>query len=126
MKSYEIDGTRFGQARQILKDEDGKPLTQSATADKLGVHAVTLNRIENGKARVSLDLLERMSELTGKSREWLLGEDEPVDPFEENRAKLTEAVNQLAAGFGLLNDLMEQVGLAITPPVEPKKRKAVA
>lgn len=109
MKSYAIDGARLGQARQALTDENGKRLTQAEAARILGVHTVTLNRIENGKARASLELLERICELTGKSRIWLLGEEEPVDPFEVNRARLAVAVQNIADGFDLLNELMNDV-----------------
>ncbi|HXH35233.1 MAG TPA: helix-turn-helix transcriptional regulator [Plantibacter sp.] len=114
MKSYQVDGMRIGQARQAVLTEDGKPLKQVEAAERLGVHPVTLNRIENGKAKVSLELLERLALLTGRSREWLLGEPEPEDEFAARSSQLAEAMAHLAASFELMNALMAKVHHEVT------------
>jgi transcriptional regulator with XRE-family HTH domain len=99
MRSYIVDGARVGQARQALRNDQGKPMKQVEAAEALGIHAVTLNRIENGKAPVSLELLERLVELTGRSREWLLGQDDQVDPILANRDRIARALAKIAEGF---------------------------
>lgn len=98
--SYTIDGARAGQARTALS------MTQADMADALGVNRVTMNKVENGRANVSLEFLERLSELTGRSREWLLGEPEQVDAIELGREQLAAAFAKISAGFETLNDLV--------------------
>ena len=107
MEGLSIDHVRAGQARAALRDDRGRPLSQAAAARKLDVHPVTLNKIENGKANVSLELLERMSRLYGRSREWLCGENEPADPVEAAREDIAEALGDIGTGLGKLADLVE-------------------
>jgi transcriptional regulator with XRE-family HTH domain len=84
---HRVDGLRIARARQSLTDgRTEKPLSQAAFAKRLGIHPVTMSNIENGKANVSLDLLERIADETGTTRDDLLAsgddgdeeEDEPV------------------------------------------------
>ncbi len=115
MKSYTVNGARVGQARQALRNDEGRPMKQVEAADALGIHVVTLNRIENGKAPVSLDLLERLAAFTGRSKEWLLGEAELLDPVLANRERISKALGKIAEGFeelGLVDVLNNQARLA--------------
>jgi transcriptional regulator with XRE-family HTH domain len=98
MKGFAIDPLRAAQAR-ISFQEDGKPLTQVEAARRLGVHQITLNRVENGKSPGSADLLDRMVELYGVTREWLLGEPEQVDEYELARERMATAMSKIGDGF---------------------------
>ena len=117
MDGYSIDHLRAGQARAALRDQ-GKPLAQAAAARKLGVHPVTLNKIENGKANVSLELLERMARLYGVSREWLCGQDAPTDPVEAAREEIAEALGDIGTGLNKIADLVETLNLEATSRVK--------
>lgn len=98
MRGIAIDPLRAAQAR-LAVEEDGKPLTQVAAARKLGVHQITLNRVENGKSPGSVDLLDRMVELYGVSREWLLGEPDEIDAVELARERMANAMSKIGDGF---------------------------
>lgn len=106
MKSYEIDGSRLGQARQALVNEDGRPMKQVEFARLLDIHPVTLNRIENGKSKVSLDLLDKIADLTGKTREHLLGEPENVDEVELARERVSNALAQMSLALADIVDVL--------------------
>lgn len=68
-RGQKINGALVGQLRtQTLK------ITQAEMASRLGIHWVTQSNIENGKALVSLELVERIADVTGASRSDLLGE----------------------------------------------------
>lgn len=101
-QSYFVEPARAAQARMAA----GFPV-QADAADALRVNRVTLNKIENGRANVSLELLERMTSLYGKSREWLLGEPEQVDAIELGRERLATALAKINAGFEDLTDLVD-------------------
>lgn len=87
-----LDGQRLGQAR-IAAD-----LKQGELADRVGIHRVTLTKIENG-APCSLELLERLAAELDVKREWLLGEPEAVDEFELARERMASAMAKIADGF---------------------------
>lgn len=97
---YELDGVRVAQARLAL-DERGKPMTQTRFAELVGIHNGTMNRIENGKARVSLETLEKIVTLTGRSREWLVG-DTSTDREAEQRQAIVQALAPLAEALLLV------------------------
>lgn len=99
MAGLSVSQVRVAQARLACKGEDGEPLKQVEAARLLDVHPVTLNRIENGKAKVSRDLLDRMVDLYGRSREFLLGEPETIDEFELARERMAIALSQMAGVF---------------------------
>lgn len=84
-----------------------RALSQTQAAHRLDVHPVTLNRIENGKANVSLELLERMCALYGCTRPFLLGEPEQVDPFDAAKAQVAAALGEISDGFEKLADVVE-------------------
>lgn len=102
-----VDPVRAGQAREAFRDKAGARLSQVAAARRLGVHPVTLNKIENGKANCSLELLERMSKLYGRTREWLCGENDPVDEVEAAREKFALALSSIGEGFEQLTELVD-------------------
>lgn len=104
MQGYRVDGVRAAQARMALTGGDGRSLGQAAAArELLGINPVTLNRVENGKANVSLDLLERMAALYGVSKAWLLGEPDEIDAIEA-------AQDALAASTKALNENLQRAG----------------
>lgn len=90
--SYPIDGARVGQARLALG------LTQTELADRIGVHRVTMTKIEGG-APVSLETLEALSVELVRSREWLCGEPDQVDEFDLARERIANAMSKIADGF---------------------------
>lgn len=116
--SYTPDRVRVAQARM------DKGLKQAEAADALHVNRVTLNKIENGRANVSLGLLERMTGLYGCSREFLLGEPEQVDAIESGREALANALAQISAGFETLNDLVETLNGRAREAATPERVKA--
>lgn len=67
-KGMRPNGLRIAQARLALPD---KP-SQAEFAKRIGIHWVTQSNIENGKANISLELLERIAEVTGEKREHFL------------------------------------------------------
>lgn len=76
---YEVDGLRVAQARHAILSSRGKPLTQAELAASVGVHHLTVNRIENGHARVSLETLERLTTVLNVTRDHLLGTESSVE-----------------------------------------------
>lgn len=90
---------RVAQARIALVGEGGRQVTQDELADLVAIHRVTMNRIEAGTARVSLDVLERLSVVLGRSREWLLGEPDPIDELALARDRVASALAKIGEGF---------------------------
>lgn len=94
---HRVDGLKVAQARLRLK---GSP-NQREFAERLGIHWVTMSRIENGKANVSLDLLERIAAETGHKRDHFLAVE---DDEEESRvpalSMLEELYGQLSIALG--------------------------
>lgn len=81
-RGYEVNGLRVARARLALAD---KP-SQAVFAERVGIHWVTQSKIETGKAKVSLDLLERIAAETGESREHFLAS---ADEDDEEAASMT-------------------------------------
>lgn len=123
-RSFQLDGVRVARARAILKDEDGRHLTQAAFAGLVGLHLVTMNRIENNKARVSLHVLERIADLTGRSREYLLGEPEHVDEVDAAREMFAQALEQMQGGFEDFNAAVDLLTNRVKDATEPELAKA--
>lgn len=110
MKGFAIDPVRAAKARMAAQIEE-KPLTQVEAARLLDVHPITLNRVENGKSPGSAELLERMVELYGVSREYLLGEPERADEFDLARERMATGVAKIVSGFeemGMAFDLLNE------------------
>lgn len=121
MKSYKVNHARAGQARVATLDAEGdKPLKQVRAAELLGIHAVTLNRIEAGSARVSLELLERMCVLYGCTRAYLLGEPELVDELEAARERIAGALTKVGSGLEELAGLVETLNDRAADSARPK------
>lgn len=99
-KGMKVNGHRVGQARVNMA---GSP-SQAAFADQIGIHWVTQSRIETGKALVSLELLEKIAEATGTTREHLLGEDD-----DEEAAQMPTLDGELLEGLRALKRLLDQV-----------------
>lgn len=109
--SYELNGENVAKARLEIVDERGRPLSQQALADQVGLNRVSIANIERNAQRVSLDVLERLSAALGRSREHLLGEPEQVDEFELARERLASAAAKIADGLeeaGLVLDLVRR------------------
>lgn len=95
-KGHAVDGLKVAQARLALP---GQP-SQAEFARRLGIHWVTQSNIENGKAKVSLELLERISEETGQRRDSFLlpEEEEASQPLRRDRdADLFDALADVVA-----------------------------
>lgn len=100
-KGLKVNGMRIAQARMSLPG----PPSQAAFAAELGIHWVTQNRIENGKANVSLELLERIAEATSTTREHLLGDDE-----DEEAVQVAPTLDgELLEGLRALKRLIDMV-----------------
>lgn len=66
-RGQQVNGALIGKLRtQKLS------LTQAQMAERLGIHWVTQSNIENGKALVSLELLERLAKELSVPRNELL------------------------------------------------------
>jgi transcriptional regulator with XRE-family HTH domain len=89
--AYEIDGLRLAQARHALP---GK-VSQAEMARRCGLHAVTMNRLENGKqVNVSRETLEVLSLKLGRSSDWLCGKDPTSDETQASARR--EAIEVVA------------------------------
>lgn len=93
---HRVDGLKVAKARQAL-GKNGNRVSQVEFARRIGVHPVTMNRIENGKANVSLELLEKIAAETKKRREHFLAEDDeeesqPMGDHHEMLAALAVAL----------------------------------
>lgn len=98
-----IDGVAVAKARLAITDRrTGKPLSQADFARRIGIHPVTMSNIENGKANVSLELLEKIAKETRKRREdFQLADD----------ADSEEAAEPM--GRSLLETLYAEIGEAL-------------
>lgn len=78
---HRVDGLKIAKAREALGRGKKVRMTQAKFAERVGIHLVTMNRIENGKANVSLDLLEKIAAETGHPREHFLadGDDDEAE-----------------------------------------------
>lgn len=74
-KGIKPNGLRIAKARLALPG----PPSQAEFATRVGIHWVTQSNIENGKANVSLELLERIAGETSTTREHLLGTDDDAE-----------------------------------------------
>lgn len=117
-----LDGGRVAKARQALKDGDGRYMRQSEFAELIGVHPVTMNRIENNKAKVSLETLELLCEQLSRSREHLMGLPEEIDELNSARDRVAKALSKLADGYAdfgeaveALNDRVKEIADARVP-----------
>ena len=99
-KGIKANGLRIAQARLSLPDRP----SQAEFARRVGIHWVTQSNIENNKANVSLELLERIAEHTGTTREHLLGSDE-----DEEAAKVPKLELDLLEGVRALKRLLALV-----------------
>lgn len=99
-RGHQIDGLRAAQERERLG------FTQAECAARLGVHRVTLTKIENDDTNVSLDLIERMTALFSCTREHLQGLDVPVDEVEAAKEQIAEALAKVSDGLEDLVDVM--------------------
>lgn len=88
-RGHTVNGLRVAQARLALP---GSP-SQAEFARRVGIHWVTQSNIENGKAKVSLELLERIAAETSETRDHFLG----VDDEDEEAAQMPTHHEMLAA-----------------------------
>lgn len=90
---HRVDGLKIARARLAMTDRrTGQSIKQAEFARRLGIHPVTMSNIENGKANVSLDLLERIATETGEKRDHFL---DTGDTDEEE----SEAMRALVRSF---------------------------
>lgn len=87
-KGMKVNGLRVAQARLALEDRP----SQADFAKRVGIHWVTQSNIENNKANVSLELLERIAAEARVTREHLLAtdldEEERLSELRRIRAEL--------------------------------------
>lgn len=72
-KGIKPDGAKIGLLRTAMEPK----VSQREFADRLGIHWVTQSNIENGKTNVSLELLERIAEQLGTTRDDIAESDAP-------------------------------------------------
>lgn len=98
-RGQQVDGLRIAR----LRVEKLNSITQADFANRVGVHWVTMSNIENGKARVSLETLERIAGELGVRREELLADDEDEEAAAmPSTRSLAEDLHRLAALASLL------------------------
>jgi len=102
-EGYEIDGARVGQAREAAG------ISQQTLADRCDLHRVTVTRIENGHARVSLEVAERLARELGCTREWIFGEPSSVDDFEQARERVATALSKIGEGFEDFTEAVDEL-----------------
>lgn len=116
-RGMKVNGVRIARARLRMP---GSP-NQAEFAKSLGIHWVTQSNIENGKAKVSLELLERIAAATGTSREYLIGSDEddaeaaPMAPLAAEKFFNTEALDAF---------LLERAQKALSRASHPQGERA--
>jgi len=66
----------IGDRIKLLRIENDARQTQAQFAQKLGTNAATLSKIERGDREPKALFLLRLSELTGKSLDWILKGEE--------------------------------------------------
>lgn len=100
----QVNGLRIAQARHALPRDTTRPVSQAKFAEMIGLHTVSVNRLERGKARASLDTLGRISSVTGLPiQHFLITSDTAAHPA---RDKVRDAVDNL------VDALMEAAGEA--------------
>jgi transcriptional regulator with XRE-family HTH domain len=67
------DSIKIGQRVYFARQNNG--LKQLALCDKAGISQSTLSEIENGKAKISVEILYKIAEALNVSVTFLLGED---------------------------------------------------
>lgn len=113
-EGIQLDGVRVAKARQSLPGFNGRAyLRQSEFADVIGVHPVTLNRIENNKTKVSLETLEKLADALGRSREHLMGVPEEVDELVAAREQVAHALSKIADGYEDFGNAVETLNQRI-------------
>jgi len=65
----------IGKRVKLLRIEDDPYQTQAQFASKLGTSGPTVSKIERGKSEPSATFLLRLSEMSGKSVDWILKGD---------------------------------------------------
>lgn len=90
-KGLAVNGLRIAKARMALPGR----VTQAEFARRLGIHWVTQSNIENGKAKVSLELLERIASETGMPRDHFTRNGDEDDEEADPMADLTDAIRRL-------------------------------
>src|SRR5947207_11962 len=63
-------------------------LSQGQVAQRMGVHRPTISQIEAGDRNVRIDELDRLAELYGVSREWLVDGDQVLPGERDPRIQL--------------------------------------
>jgi transcriptional regulator with XRE-family HTH domain len=114
--SYQPDGLAIAKRRTALG------LSQEALAARCGVHRVTIANIENGRYRVSTELLDCLAGELGVTREHALGLPEQIDTVEAERRRIARAMASISDGFeeltAVLNDRVREERDRITPTVK--------
>jgi transcriptional regulator with XRE-family HTH domain len=63
-------------------------LSQGQVAQRMGVHRPTISQIEAGERNVRIDELDRLAELYGVSRDWLVDGDKVLPGDRDPRIQL--------------------------------------
>lgn len=98
--SYQPDQMRLSKARMDLG------MTQRDLAAAVGVHPVTVAKVETGKYRVSLETLEKFAEKLGCSRDWLCGEDDEIDPLLAEKERIASALMKFGEALEEIADVL--------------------
>ncbi len=123
-----ISTKQFGERLRVARESRG--LTQSAVAAGVGLQSSAISLMESGKRQVSTLELMRLAELYGRSVEWFVNPDAPLEdpvfalfraePSLENEAVEKQArhcIRLFSAGASLVN-LLGRVSMGVLPRYE--------
>ena len=99
----------YGERIKSLREEYS--FSQKQVADYLEIDQSNLSKIELGKRKLSVDLLEKLCALYNCSEEYILGESDDYTPsniaFRKNRKMDLNVVAQINETMNYLNMLSE-------------------
>lgn len=99
----------YGERIKSLREQH--KYTQKQVADYLEIDQSNYSKIELGKRKISIDLIERLCSLYNCSEEYILGESDDYTPsnisFRKNRKMDLNVVAQINETMSYLNMLSE-------------------
>ncbi|MFA6321832.1 MAG: helix-turn-helix transcriptional regulator [Candidatus Omnitrophota bacterium] len=97
-KTQKCDLKNIGLRIQYARKDIG--LSQSMLADKIGIHVVSLSKIESGKVNTTIETLCRIAEVTNKPMSYFFGEEpkqmynSDVDDLKKQIAEIKEDIKK--------------------------------
>lgn len=103
-----ISGKITPMANRLKELRDAAGFTQQSLADALGVHLITVGKLERGETQMTVAKMEQYAAVLGVSPRELM--DEP----DEASARLTAIETKLDKATAKINRLMAHLGIGDT------------